>query len=44
MKLYIKLIDIVIKNVLACCTIILSLSLPICIDCDGDQFDDAPAM
>ena len=44
MKLYIKLIDIVIKNLLACCTIILSLTLPISIDCAGVQFDDAPAM
>jgi len=44
MKLYIQLIDIVINNVLACCAIILSLSLPIYIDCDGVQIDDAPAM
>ena len=45
MKLYINLLDIVIKNVVTCCTIILSLTLPISIDCDvGDQFDDAPAM
>ena len=44
MKLYIKLLDIVIKNVLACCTIIFSLTLSICIDYDGVQIDDAPAM
>ena len=43
MKLYINLLDIVIKNVVTRCTIILSLTLPISIDCDGDQFDDAPA-
>ena len=44
MKLYINLLDIVIKNVVTCCTIILSLTLPISIDCAGVQFDDAPAM
>ena len=44
MKLHISLIYIVIKNVVTCCTIILSLTVPISIDCDGDKFDDAPAM
>ena len=43
MKLYIKLLNIVIKNVVTRCTIILSLTLPICIDYDGVQIDDAPA-
>ena len=44
MKLYNHLLDTVIKNVVTCCTIILSLTVPISIDCDGDKFDDAPAM
>ena len=44
MILYNKLLDIVIRNVLACCVLILGLTLSICIDCVGIQFDDAPAM
>ena len=44
MKLYINLLDIVKKNVVTCCTIILSLTLSICIDYDGEQIDDAPVM
>ena len=44
MKLDRYLINIVIKNVLARCILLFSLSLSICIDYDGVQIDDAPAM